>query len=81
MLRDLSVQANLARPPAATLGQSLAELFVSGCCSDIILVYRGHRIPAHRTILMARCPYFRYVARVLEFKLYIFKLFYDFSCF
>ena len=62
MLRDLSVQANLARPPAATLGQSLAELFVSGCCSDIDLVYRGHRIPAHRTILMARCPYFRYVS-------------------
>ena len=60
MLRDLSVQANLARPPAATLGQSLAELFVSGSCSDITLVYRGHRIPAHRTILMARCPYFRY---------------------
>ena len=59
MLRDLSVQANLARPPASTLGQSLAELFASGSCSDIVLVYRGHRIPAHRTILMARCPYFR----------------------
>ena len=66
MLRDLSVQANLARPPAATLGQSLAELFVSGCCSDIDLVYRGHRIPAHRTILMARCPYFRYVCKIFS---------------
>ena len=71
MLRDLSVQANLARPPAATLGQSLAELFVSGCCSDIDLVYRGHRIPAHRTILMARCPYFRYVCN--RFYLIVFQ--------
>ena len=60
MLKDLSIQANLARPPAATLGQSLEELFSSGSCSDIVLIYRGHRIPAHRTILMARCPYFRY---------------------
>jgi BTB/POZ domain-containing protein 7 len=56
--KDLSVQADLARPPAQTLGQNLAEIFEAQSCCDIILVYHGHRIPAHKSILMARCPYF-----------------------
>jgi len=58
LLKDLSVQADLARPPAQTLGQNLGELFESESCCDIVLVYGGHRIPAHKSILMARCPYF-----------------------
>lgn len=59
LLKDLSVQADLARPPAQTLGQNLGELFESESCCDIILVYQGHhRIPAHKSVLMARCPYF-----------------------
>ena len=41
MLKDLSVQADLARPPAQTLGQNLGELFESESCCDIILVYQG----------------------------------------
>ena len=58
LLKDLSVQADLARPPAQTLGQSLGEIFEAEICCDITLVYNGHRIPAHKSILMARCPYF-----------------------
>lgn len=58
VLKDLSVQADLARPPAQTIGQNLAELLDSESCCDIVLVYHGQRISAHRNILMARCPYF-----------------------
>ena len=58
MLKDLSVQADLARPPAQTLGQSLGELFDMESCCDITLVYHGQKIPAHKSVLMARCPYF-----------------------
>jgi len=63
MLKDLSVQADLARPPAKTLGQSLGDLFDMENCCDIILVYHGDnfrevKISAHKSILMARCPYF-----------------------
>jgi BTB/POZ domain-containing protein 7 len=54
LLKDLSVQADLARPPAQTLGQNLGELFESESCCDIVLVYGGHQIPAHKSILMAR---------------------------
>jgi len=70
MLKDLSVQADLARPPAKTLGQSLGDLFETESCCDIVLVYHDRssssqrssseevRIAAHKSILMARCPYF-----------------------
>ena len=70
MLKDLSVQADLARPPAKTLGQSLGDLFDTESCCDIVLVYHDRssssqrsssdevRIAAHKSILMARCPYF-----------------------
>ena len=58
LVKDLSVQADLARAPAQTLGQNLAELFDAQKCCDITLVYHGHRIPGHKSILMARCPYF-----------------------
>lgn len=58
LLKDLSVQADLARPPSMTLGQSLTDLYESSECCDLILCYRGYRLPVHRAILMARCPYF-----------------------
>ncbi len=58
MVKDLSVQADLARPPAQTLGQCLVQLFEEQSCCDLTLVYQGHRIPVHKNVLMARCPYF-----------------------
>ncbi|XP_015044202.2 BTB/POZ domain-containing protein 7-like [Drosophila pseudoobscura] len=58
-LRDLSVQAELARPPAATYKQDLAALYDLNFCTDCDLVFRGTIFPVHRSILSARCSYFR----------------------
>lgn len=58
-LKDLHVQAELARPPAATFKQDLSLLYDYKQCSDADLVYQGACFPVHRAILSARCPYFR----------------------
>lgn len=58
-LKDLSVQAELARPPAATYKQDLATLYEMKYCTDIDLIFRGTCFPIHRAILSARCPFFR----------------------
>nr|CAD7393613.1 unnamed protein product [Timema cristinae] len=58
-LKDLSVQAELARPPAATYKQDLSTLYDFKYCTDCDLVFRGVCFPVHRALLSARCPYFR----------------------
>uniref|UniRef100_A0A224XBH5 Putative btb/poz domain-containing protein 7 isoform x1 n=1 Tax=Panstrongylus lignarius TaxID=156445 RepID=A0A224XBH5_9HEMI len=58
-LKDLSVQAGLARPPAATFKQDLSTLYDFKYCTDVDLVFRGACFPVHRAILSARCTYFR----------------------
>ncbi|XP_049844700.1 BTB/POZ domain-containing protein 7 [Schistocerca gregaria] len=58
-LKDLSVQAELARPPAATYKQDLSTLYDFKYCTDADLVFRGLCFPVHRALLSARCPYFR----------------------
>ncbi|KAF7287759.1 hypothetical protein GWI33_003393 [Rhynchophorus ferrugineus] len=58
-LKDLCVQAELARPPAATFKQDLSALYDFKYCTDADLVYRGVCFPIHRALLSARCPYFR----------------------
>nr|XP_018912412.1 PREDICTED: BTB/POZ domain-containing protein 7 [Bemisia tabaci] len=58
-LKDLSMQAELARPPAATFKQDLSMLYDYKYCTDIDLIYQGVCFPVHRAILSARCPYFR----------------------
>uniref|UniRef100_A0A182XWB6 BTB domain-containing protein n=1 Tax=Anopheles stephensi TaxID=30069 RepID=A0A182XWB6_ANOST len=58
-LKDLSVQAELARPPATTFKQDLASLYDFKHCTDCDLVFRGTVFPVHRAILSARCSYFR----------------------
>ncbi|XP_050084335.1 BTB/POZ domain-containing protein 7 [Anopheles aquasalis] len=58
-LKDLSVQAELARPPATTFKQDLASLYDYKHCTDCDLVFRGTVFPVHRAILSARCSYFR----------------------
>ena len=42
-MRDLKIQADLARPPAPTLQQNLEHLFGQGHCPDFTLVYQGTR--------------------------------------
>lgn len=58
-LKDLSVQAELARPPATTFKQDLSALYDFKYCTDCDLVFRGTVFPVHRALLSARCPYFR----------------------
>ncbi|XP_077261888.1 BTB/POZ domain-containing protein 7-like [Temnothorax americanus] len=58
-LKNLHVQAELARPPAATFKQDLSMLCDYKHCSDVDLVYRETCFPVHRAVLSARCPYFR----------------------
>lgn len=58
-LKDLCVQAELARPPAATYKQDLSALYDFKYCTDADLLYRGACFPVHRALLSARCPYFR----------------------
>ncbi|EDW78291.1 uncharacterized protein Dwil_GK16251 [Drosophila willistoni] len=58
-LRDLSVQAELARPPATTYKQDLAALYDLNLCTDCDLVFRGTIFPVHRSVLSSRCTYFR----------------------
>lgn len=58
-LKDLVVQADLARPPAATYKQDLAELYNYKYCTDVDLLFRGACFPVHRALLSARCPFFR----------------------
>lgn len=58
-LKDLHVQAELARPPATTFKQDLSTLYDYKYCTDVDLVYRGACFPVHRALLSARCPYFR----------------------
>ncbi|CRL06305.1 CLUMA_CG019051, isoform A [Clunio marinus] len=58
-LKDLSMQAELARPPATTFKQDLSTLYDCKLCTDCDLVFRGNIFPVHRALLSARCPYFR----------------------
>lgn len=58
-LKDLSVQAELARPPATTYKQDLSALYDFKHCTDCDVVFRGTVFPVHRAILSVRCPYFR----------------------
>ncbi|XP_063990921.1 BTB/POZ domain-containing protein 7 [Diachasmimorpha longicaudata] len=58
-LKDLHVQAELARPPATTFKQDLSTLYDYKHCTDVDLVYRGACFPVHRALLSSRCPYFR----------------------
>lgn len=58
-MRDLKMQADLARPPAPTLQQNLETLYTQGHCPDFTLVYQGTKFPTHKSILLARCPYFK----------------------
>lgn len=58
-LKDLSVQADLARPPASTYKQDLSDLFDYKYASDVTLIFQGACFPVHRAILSSRCAYFR----------------------
>ncbi|XP_076128849.1 BTB/POZ domain-containing protein 7 isoform X2 [Alosa pseudoharengus] len=56
-LKELSLAAGLARPPARTLQRDLAELYRLQLCADVELLFQDARFPAHRALLAARCPF------------------------
>lgn len=56
-LKDLSVQAELARAPATTYKQDLSALYDFQYATDCDLLFRGNVFPVHRALLSARCPY------------------------
>lgn len=53
-LKDLSMQAELARPPATTFKQDLSTLYDCKLCTDCDLVFRGNVFPVHRAILSGK---------------------------
>ncbi|XP_014677486.1 PREDICTED: BTB/POZ domain-containing protein 7-like [Priapulus caudatus] len=59
VLKELTIQADLARPPAPSAKQDLSDLYDYKFCADVELVFQRAVFPAHRAILSARCPYFR----------------------
>lgn len=58
-LKDLTIQAELARPPAATYKQDLSTLYDFKYCTDVDLIFQGACFPVHRAILAVRSSYFR----------------------
>lgn len=53
-LKDLSMQAELARPPATTFKQDLSTLYDCKLCTDCDLVFRGNIFPVHRALLSGK---------------------------
>ncbi|XP_060036962.1 BTB/POZ domain-containing protein 7 isoform X1 [Erinaceus europaeus] len=58
-LKELSLQASLARPEARTLQRDMADLYEYKYCTDVDLIFQETCFPAHRAILAARCPFFK----------------------
>lgn len=58
-LKELSLQASLARPEARTLQRDMAELYEYKYCTDVDLIFQETCFPVHRAILAARCPFFK----------------------
>lgn len=53
-LKDLSMQAELARQPATTFKGDLSTLYDCKLCTDCDLVFRGNIFPVHRAILSGK---------------------------
>lgn len=59
LLKELSIQAEIARPCASTCQQDLCELYDYKYCSDTVLIFKGVQFPVHKAIVCVRCPLFR----------------------
>uniref|UniRef100_A0A2I3I0E7 BTB domain-containing protein n=1 Tax=Nomascus leucogenys TaxID=61853 RepID=A0A2I3I0E7_NOMLE len=58
-LKELSLQASLARPEAQTLQKDMADLYEYKYRTDIDFIFQETCYPVHRAILAARCPFFK----------------------
>ncbi|KAI1281929.1 BTB/POZ domain-containing protein 7 [Halotydeus destructor] len=59
LLKELSFQAEIARPLASTVARDLSELYDLKYCADAYLIFRGVHFPVHKAIICVRCPFFR----------------------
>ncbi|XP_078287279.1 BTB/POZ domain-containing protein 7-like isoform X2 [Rhinoraja longicauda] len=58
-VKELVIQACVARPEASRLNEDLAKLYQFKYCTDVDLIFQGTCFPVHRAILAARCPFFK----------------------
>ncbi|XP_036841126.1 BTB/POZ domain-containing protein 7 [Oncorhynchus mykiss] len=58
-LKELNLQAGLARAEARSLQRDLAALYQHKYCTDVDLIFQDACFPAHRAVLAARCPFFK----------------------
>lgn len=59
ILKELSFQAESARPSASSVHSDLADLFESRYAADTFLVFHGIHYPVHKAIICVRSPLFR----------------------
>lgn len=59
LLKELSFQAEIARPNATNVSHDLAELYDFKYAADTYLIFRGVHFPVHKALVCVRCPFFR----------------------
>ena len=59
ILKELSFQAEAARPSASSIPNDLADLYDSRFVADTFLIFRGMHFPVHKAIICVRSPFFR----------------------
>ncbi|RWS15828.1 BTB/POZ domain-containing protein 7-like protein [Dinothrombium tinctorium] len=59
LLKELHLQAEVARPSASTIVSDLTELFEFKYAADTYLIYKGVSFPVHKALVCVRCPFFR----------------------
>ena len=50
LLKELTLQAEVARPTAASVSHDLSQLFDYKNVADTYLLFRGHHFPVHKSI-------------------------------
>ena len=59
LMKELTFQAEIARPSVSLVAQDLSELYDYKTVADTYLVFRGVNFPVHKAIVCVRCPFFR----------------------
>ncbi|KAL1228295.1 BTB/POZ domain-containing protein [Trichinella pseudospiralis] len=65
-LRELTVSADLSRPPAPSLRNSLLRMYEQATLSDVVLIFQGRRFAVHRCIVSRRSLWLRTLLRQAE---------------
>lgn len=59
LMKELTFQAEIARPSVSLVSQNLSELYDYKTVADTFLLFRGVNFPVHKAIVCVRCPFFR----------------------